>query len=69
MKVGLINPRMFYEAYKFFPLGLGYLSGALENSKIPWTFYDQHNDWLDTQVLIDNIKRDGVPDLFALSGL
>ena len=69
MKVSLINPRMFHQAYRFFPLGLGYLAGAMEKEGVPWNFYDLHNDWIDTKSAIETIKKDGAPDIFGLSGL
>ncbi|GJQ59906.1 MAG: radical SAM protein [Candidatus Scalindua sp. AMX11] len=69
IKVALVNPRMFIKAYSFFPLALGYLAAALENEKIPYSFYDLHIDWGKNTEFIKQVKRDGVPDLFAITGL
>ena len=68
-KIALINPRMFLKSYRFFPLSLGYLVAALEKDNIPYSFYDLHIEWSKTSSVIDQIKKDGVPDLFAVTGL
>lgn len=69
IRVALVNPRMFLKAYRFFPLALGYLAAALENEKIPYTFYDLHIGWEKNSEFIKRIKEDEVPDLFAITGL
>lgn len=68
-KIGLINPRMFQKSYRFFPLSLGYLAAALEKDQIPFSFYDLHIEWSKTASVIDEIKEDGIPSLFAVTGL
>lgn len=70
MKVCLIHPRMYVRAYNFFPLSIGHLVSALEKSKIPYSFYDLHRDWLDTDALIRKIKAEKEqPDFFAITSL
>lgn len=68
-KIMLINPKMFLKSYRFFPLGLGYLASALENNRIPYSFLDLHIDWTKTSTAIEKISVNGVPDLFAITGL
>jgi len=69
IKVALVNPRMFIKAYSFFPLALGYLAAALENEKVQYSFYDLHIGWEKNSEFIKQVKKDGVPELFAITGL
>lgn len=68
-KVALINPKMFLKSYRFFPLGLGYLASSLEMNQIEYSFYDLHFDWIKTSQAMTHISNDGIPDLFAVTGL
>jgi len=68
-KIALINPRMFLKSYRFYPLSLGYLAAALEKDQIPHSFYDLHIEWSKTSSVINQIKKDGIPGMFAVTGL
>lgn len=69
MKVALIHLKMYVKAYHFFPLGIGHLASALEKKSVDYSFYDLHKNWLNTSQFIKKIKKEGPPDLFAISAL
>ncbi len=68
-KVVLINPKMFFGAYRFFPIGLGYIAASLEKHGIRYEFHDQHLEWLDDETIVESVRRSGAPLLFGLTGL
>ncbi len=60
---------MYARAYRFFPLGIGFVASALEKNSIDYSFYDLHRDWMKPSTLVKKVKEEGAPDLFALTAL
>jgi len=69
MKVALITPRLFNQAYHFFPTGLGYIAGALKLDGIEFGWYDFNVEHWTTSQLVDRIKNDAPCDCFGITGL
>lgn len=68
-KISLVNPRMFSKGYKFFPIAMGALSGALVKEGIEHDFFDMHMTWASPDQLVQWVEENGEPDLFAVTGL
>lgn len=68
MNVAFVNPPMFLNSYKYFPTGLGYLAGALMRERIPFSFYDFQMNRLKIKDFLQQVNKNAVPDLFAITG-
>lgn len=69
MKIALVNPRFHIKAYYFFPLGIGFIAGALEKNRIQYDFYDLHKDWMSIENFISKLSSRASYDIVAITGL
>ena len=60
---------MNLSAYKFFPLGNGFLAAALEKHGIDYSWYDLHQNWLSDNAFANLIEKNGPYSVVAISGL